>query len=324
MTGATRTAPAGKLAASRETFAAVHVASLAKSCRASVRASLDRAAKLATGSDHGDGLAYPWHRRPPASLAKLRADLAEGFAVATANASLAAVRGALRAAWLAGELSRDGFERRAASLKTVSGGSAPGRAISPADARKLFAACEDPNAAAGARDAALLAVLYGLGLRRAEAGALAMEDWDRAAGTLLVHGKGRRQRLACLGMNGAAEAMGAWLAIRGEDAGPIFNPVNKAGRVSHGRGLTGQAIANRVGRRAEAAGLGKLAPHSLRRSFATQLLSAGNDLAVTADLMGHARTDTTRLYDRRGEDAKRAAMDTLPVPYVKPGQRKHG
>ena len=55
-----------------------------------------------------------------------------------------------------------------------------------------------------------------------------------------------------------------------------------------------------------------------------QLLSGGNDLAVTADLMGHARTDTTRLYDRRGEDAKRAAMDTLPVPYVKPASENMG
>ena len=122
-------------------------------------------------------------------------------------------------------------------------------------------------------------------------------------------------------MNGAAEAWGAWLAIRGEDAGPVFNPVNRGGKVAHERGLTGQSIAYRVALRA-AAGLGKLAPHSLRRSFATQLLFAGNDLAVTADLMGHSRTDTTRLYDRRGEDAKRAAMDTLPVPYVAPAARR--
>ena len=315
----------GPLATTAESPAAVHVASLAPSCRASVRASLTRAAKLATGNGHADGLAYPWHRRPPASLAKLRADLAEGFAVATANASLAAVRGALRAAWLAGELERDGFERRAASLKTVPGGSAPGRAISPKDAGKLFAACaDDPNRAAGARDAALLAVLYGLGLRRAEAASLAMEDWDRESGTLLVHGKGRRQRLAYLGMNGAAAAMSGWLAVRGDGPGPIFNPVNKGGKVAEGFPMTGHAIASRVGVRAAAAGLGKLAPHSLRRSFATQLLSAGNDLAVTADLMGHARTDTTRLYDRRGEEAKRAAMDTLPVPYVRPRQRSHG
>ena len=63
----------------------------------------------------------------------------------------------------------------------------------------------------------------------------------------------------------------------------------------------------------------KVSPHMLRRSFATSLLSAGNDLSVTADLMGHARTDTTRLYDRRGESAKRAAASTISVPYVRPG-----
>ena len=83
--------------------------------------------------------------------------------------------------------------------------------------------------------------------------------------------------------------------------------------------MTGQAIAYRTARRGEQAGLCKLSPHVLCRSFATQLLAGGNDLAVTADLMGHARTDTTRLYDRRGEDAKRQAAATLSVPYVAPG-----
>ena len=103
------------LTATAQTPAAVRVEGLARSCRASVVASLHRAAWLATGSDHADGLAYPWHRWPPASLSKLRADLADGFAVATANASLTAVRGSLRAAWLAGDLSRDGFELRPAA-----------------------------------------------------------------------------------------------------------------------------------------------------------------------------------------------------------------
>ena len=262
-------------------------------------------------------------RRPPASLSKLRADLAEGFAVATANASLAAVRGSLKAAWLSGELSREDFERAREALRTVRGHSAPDRAVSPKEARKLFADCaDDPNGAAGARDAALLAVLYGLGLRRAEAAALTMEDFDRESGTLLVHGKGRRQRLAYIGMNGAAAAVTAWLDIRGAGPGPVFNPVNKGGSVAAGRTMSGQAIAYRVGVRAARAGLGKLAPHSLRRSFATQLLAAGNDLAVTADLMGHSRTDTTRLYDRRGEDAKRHATDTITVPYVRPAARR--
>ena len=71
---------------------------------AAVTSSLHRAAKLAAWHEHADGLAYPWHRRPPASFVKLCADLAERYAPATANASLAAVRGALRVAWLAGAL----------------------------------------------------------------------------------------------------------------------------------------------------------------------------------------------------------------------------
>ena len=85
------------------------------------------------------------------------------------------------------------------------------------------------------------------------------------------------------------------------------------------RTRTAEAGAQVLGARA---GLGKVSPHMLRRSFATSLLSAGNDLSVTADLMGHARTDTTRLYDRRGESAKRAAASTISVPYVRPGAQR--
>ena len=53
---------------------------------------------------------------------------------------------------------------------------------------------------------------------------------------------------------------------------------------------------------------------------ATQLLSSGNDLAAVADCMGHANTNTTRIYDRRGESFKLAAVATLAVPYVSPGK----
>lgn len=308
------------IAATTNTPAAAHVAGLAPGSRASVAASLHRAARLATATDHADGLAYPWHRRPAPSLAKLRADLGDRFAVATANASLAAVRGALRAAWLAGDLDRDGYERRTAALRRVRGHAAPGRALTPAQARKLFAAAAaDRNRAAGARDAALLALLYGLGLRRAEAAALDMDDLDPDAGTLRVRGKGRRDRLAHLGMNGAAAAVDAWLAVRGSGPGPFLRAVGKGGRVGTG-GMSLRAVGKRVAVLGGRAGLGTVSPHVLRRSFGTGLLAAGNDLATVADCMGHASTDTTRNhYDRRGEDAKRAAMATLPVPYVEPG-----
>ena len=127
------------------------------------------------------------HRRPPATLLALRSNLAEGFAPATANASLSAVRGSLKLAWLSGDLSQDNYARRMESLKNVQGKSAPGRALNAVEVGKLFAAAASGNSpAASARDAALLAMLYGLGLRRAEADRrrLAFGEGDKSHRTL--------------------------------------------------------------------------------------------------------------------------------------------
>ena len=188
----------------------------------------------------------------------------------------------------------------------------PGRALSPVEAGKLFeSAASDPNRAAGARDAALLALAYGAGLRRAELAAVTLADL--AGDALKVHGKGRRERLVYLGANGCAAAVNAWLRVRGKEAGPLFLAVNKGGKI--GAGMSLRAIGARVQVLGERAGLGTISPHMLRRSFATQLLEAGNDLAVVADCMGHSRTDTTRIYDRRGERSKVRAMATISVPY---------
>ena len=115
--------------------------------------------------------------------------------------------------------------------------------------------------------------------------------------------------------NSSAMARGSRSALRIRDsiASRYWRPATS---------MSLRAIGKRVQVLGTRAGLGKVSPHMLRRSFATSLLSAGNDLSVTADLMGHARTDTTRLYDRRGESAKRAAASTISVPYVRPGAQR--
>ena len=158
----------------RNTPAAAHVASLALAGRASVASSLHRAARLATGSEHADGLAYPWHRRPPTTLAALRAGLADRYAVATANASVNAIRGALRAAWLSGDMDRAMLERSLAALKQVRGNAAPGRALSPVEVRKLF------EAAGGDRpgcDSSTLTFFLADGAGRAPR-ELCLQTWD--------------------------------------------------------------------------------------------------------------------------------------------------
>ena len=293
--------------------AAAYVRSIAPSAQPAVRSNLKRAAALATGFN-AEWDRYPWHRLDVAQLEAVRNGLRERHTPATANATIASVRGVLRRAWHAGDLDRADYERRLDALRTVPGQAAPGRVLNARQVGKLFVAASDQNPAAAARDAALLATLYGLGLRRAEAAAAQLADLDLEEWTLTVHGKGRRQRLAYLS-NGSREAMQAWLDVRGLEDGSLFVPVDKSGRLQAGRGVTGRGIAKRVSKLAALAGLEAVSPHALRRSFATQLLAQGNDLAVTADLMGHARTDTTRLYDRRGEEAKKAAAATLAVPY---------
>jgi site-specific recombinase XerD len=182
--------------------------------------------------------------------------------------------------------------------------------------KALLAACSADETAAGARDAALIGLLYGAGLRRSEAVVLDVSDYDDATGMLVVrHGKGNRDRTV-FATNGAADALADWLAVRGGTDGPLFLPVNKAGVIG-GHRLTGQAILCILRRRASEGGVTRLSPHDLRRTFISDLLDLGADISTVQRLAGHAQVTTTTRYDRRGEATKRRASELLHVPYVR-------
>lgn len=109
-------------------------------------------------------------------MAALRSALVDsGAAPAPANVRLAAVRGVLRAAWRLGLIDTDAWQR-AADVGAVKGSRLPaGRALEMTVRSALFESCAD-RTAAGARDACLLTLLYGAGLRRAEAAAVQVAD----------------------------------------------------------------------------------------------------------------------------------------------------
>jgi site-specific recombinase XerD len=172
--------------------------------------------------------------------------------------------------------------------------------------------CANDPTPAGARDAAIIALLYGCGLRRAEL--VALDFGDYIGGKLRVIGKGNKERWAYLA-NGAARAMGDYLTVRGDAPGPLFWAGRRGGHLVPGDRLTTQAVFVILRSRAKAAGVAELSPHDMRRTFVGDLLDAGADIATVAALAGHANVTTTARYDRRGERAKEQAAGLLPVPY---------
>jgi site-specific recombinase XerD len=254
-----------------------------------------------------------WASLDYAHTAAIRTKLADRFAPATSNKMLAAMRGVLKMSFRLGLISADQMTR-ATSFDPVRGSRVPrGRSISQGELRALFGVC-DANTPIGSRDAALLGILYAGGLRRAEVVALDLENLDLSTGAILVNGKGSKQRRVFI-VNGALEAVKAWLVHRGNAPGPLLLPVKKGGHVVHRR-MTDAALAERVRYLAKGAGVSTLSPHDFRRSFVGEMLDLGSDLATVSQMAGHANPSTTAKYDRRGDRTKKRAAELLHVPFV--------
>lgn len=292
--------------------AAVYLASLANGSRRTMQEALDTMAGML--GDGYDALTCPWAALRFQHTAALRSQLAERYASATANKMFSALRGVLKAAWRLGQLTAEDYAR-AVDVANVTGETLPaGRALEGGELAALLRACAEDGTAAGARDAAVLALLYSCGLRRAEVTALDLGDYNQTTGALTVSGKRNKTRLVYV-INGARAALSDWLTIRGDGAGPLFLAVNKSGAIRQGQRLTTQAIYNVVQKRAAEAGVENITCHDFRRTFVGDLLDAGADIATVQKLAGHASVNTTARYDRRPEEAKRRAAELLHIPY---------
>ena len=139
-----------------------------------------------------------------------------------------------------------------------------GRYVKRGEVRRLFAAPgSDPI---GARDVAMLALLYGAGLQRSEAVALQLADYDQVSGAITVRHDDRQ----VYATNGGKEAIDAWIANRGDSPGALLCPVAKGGRIQP-RDMTAQAVMVRVRTIAEQAGVDLVTPNDLRLTYLTEL-----------------------------------------------------
>ncbi|GAA4228280.1 integrase [Streptosporangium album] len=290
--------------------------------RRTMRGCLDRLAALVSGDEVTSGAGRPWHLLRYEHTVRIRALMTErGWSPAYVNKHLVALRRVLREAWRLGQMTAEEYQR-AADLPTVEHTRLPtGQHVPPEVVGAALAACDGDDSPAGVRDAALLAVLYSTGCRRAEIAGMTLADYDPGARSLRVRGKRDKERMVYL----TPEAVGRlerWLAVRGRPAGALFSPIGRYGRLRVRDGgpspMTGQAIADILARRLAEAGAMPRTPHDFRRTFIGELLDAGVDLATAQALVGHSSPATTARYDRRPERRRREAVDRITLPAPKP------
>jgi integrase/recombinase XerD len=229
-----------------------------------------------------------------AFLAELRRgdDRHPPLKASSAARAIVAVRGLHRFAAREGIVGQDA----AREVRPPTTGRRLPKALPVDDILALLEAAGGEDGPRGLRDRALLELLYGTGARISEAVGLDVDDLDLVAASVLLRGKGGKDRIVPLG-SFAQAALEAYL-VRGRPA------LASAGRGTprlflnrQGSGLSRQSAWMILRRAAERAGLTvPVSPHTLRHSFATHLIDGGADVRVVQELLGHASVTTTQVY----------------------------
>ena len=218
------------------------------------------------------------------------------YAPSTINLRLAAVRRLAYEAADCGLLSPD----LAAGIRRAKGarrlGVRIGNWLMAEEGRRMIGAF-GASALKQRRNRAMIAVLIGCGLRRAEAAALKFEDVQLREEHWVIadlNGKGGHIRTVPM-PNWVKTAIDEWAILAGINSGPLFRAINKAGRV-WGNGFTPKVIWSIVKEGAANCGLVGLAPHDLRRTCARLCHQAGGELEQIQFLLGHVSIETTERY----------------------------
>jgi len=172
----------------------------------------------------------------------------------------------------------------------------------------------------GKRDRAILALLIGCGLRRAELVGLALEDFQVREEHWVIAdliGKGKHIRTVPVPM-WAKRAVDQWTAAAKINQGAIFRRVSRQGKI-RGEGLTPKAIWHVVKAAAKRAEIKNLAPHDLRRTCARLCRLAGGELEQIRFLLGHASVQTTEHYPGCKQKLRHAVNDNLGLEDVRQG-----
>lgn len=261
--------------------ALLYIATLSPSSRRFMRSSLDILAAEVSGGA-ATHMTCPWATLRFEHTRWLRSQLVKRYKPASVNRHLAALRGVLKYCFRLGLMSAEDYQH-AVQIRDVRV-SPRMRGLSPDELLRILKSCDDDDGPLATRDSAILALLYGTGLRCSETASLRLGDYDGES--LTVGADAAAQRVLPLNAS-VKRRLDKWLAIRGRHKGPIFLQVNKSPKVLP-KGLSSKAIIRTCYRRADAVGMDRFSPTDLRRSFMLDLLEAGADVVSVSRLAGHA------------------------------------
>ena len=291
--------------------AAVYLASLSPGSRRTMQQALNAIATLLT-NDECDAITLDWSKLRYHHTAAVRTALMDSRSPATASKMLCALRRTLLEAFKLDLIDASDYSK-AVNLPAINASSEPiGRSLSADEITALLQTCREQSAL-DIRDAAIIAVLRGSGLRRAELVALKLKDYEVSTGALFVR-KGKRNKSRQVYLPDDAIAfIERWLLVRSTEPGALFCRIRKGGHLHLGH-MHPDAIWRILQKRAQVAGLKPFSPHDFRRTFCSDLLEAGIDIVTVQKLAGHSSPSITAKYDRRNEETKRRAVQSLSIP----------
>lgn len=258
-----------------------------------------------------------WHLLQPEHVIALVAALREdGYAPNTSSLYVNAVRGVMNEAWRMSLISQDHLLKMR-SVKAAPGTRlGQGRNLRRSLIRELMEVCAADPRPQGLRDAAVIGILYGSGMRKSESVNLDLAQINFEERSLRVTGKGNKA-LIKYAPAWAFEKLTAWLDFRREqlkdgeqDDTFLFNRIRRGSHITRER-ITKHAIYYIARQRGEQVGV-KIMPHDFRRSFITRVIEE-HDLSIAQKLAHHSNIQTTASYDVRDDNERRRAVDRFDL-----------
>ena len=294
----------------------LYLARLAPSSQLTLRYVLQDAADR-LGFDELNMEDIPWHQLQPEDVIALVAALrSDGYAPNTSSLYVNAIRGVMNEAWRMSLISHEHL-LKIRSVKGIAGTRlSQGRNLKRTLIHDLMAVCAADPRPQGLRDAAIIGILYGSGMRKSESVNLDLAQVDFAERSLQVTGKGNKQ-LIKYAPSWAFAKLEAWLELRRSfleegqaDDGFLFNRIRRGSHITRER-ITEHAIYYIARQRGTQVGV-KIMPHDFRRSFITRVIEE-HDLSIAQKLAHHSNIQTTANYDVRDDNERRRAVDRFDL-----------